>query len=390
MPLTVAKLRALQPAAKSYKVVDSGSLYVLVTTAGSKLWRFNYKLNGKQGTESLGAWPEVSLKDARLARDNFRASLLNGEGRPAKGQVKAAPPVEDRGDSAQTFRVVAEEWLKVNEATWVKDHHARVTSRMHNDAFPALGSKTMVEICPQDVLEMVRSIENRGSIHMSKRVKQHVSAVFRFFNAGAKVGHILADPCAAIDPALKAAPRSKRHNWLLPAEIPTLMQRVREHQDEDVISALAIRFVAHSIIRTKELRLAKWDRLENLNGKEPLLRLRSDETKMKEFDHLVPLSHQAVAILKAARKLSRGEFIFSSPHGDRPMSQNTMIYGIYRAGYHSRATIHGFRFDRGGPLEDQGRDRIDRHPLPKRHQEYVGFDLHCGSGREIGAIQGCV
>lgn len=308
--LTDMRIRSLKPSDKPYKVTDGEGMYLFVTPAGSKLWRLDYRLNGKRLTLAMGAYPALSLVEARRQREIARANIAAG--------LDPAP-------KAPTFKEIATRWLA--KQTWVESYASRVKSRFDDDVFPQIGTMPIDMIQPAHILSVIRSIEDRGAIEMGRRVYQMIGRVMRF-----AVGESLipADPTRDISESL-AAPKPVQHRNFLPAEeLPALMTRLSAIGS---VTALATMFTIHTMARTSETRFATWDEVSGDRWSVPAHRM-----KMRR-DHIVPLSPQALAILDRVPRTSKWVFHIRG----KPLSENAMLYGLYGLGYHGKSTVHGMR-----------------------------------------------
>jgi integrase len=319
---------------KDYKLTDGQGLYLLVRPNGSKLWRFKYRFDGKEKLLSFGAYPEVSLAAARLRRAEAKIALA--QGRDPGG--KAAP------DPITTFEAAARAWHANREASLDPSHAARLLTRLERDAFPAFGGRDLRMITSVDVLAMVRTVEARGALDVSRRLKQHVSQIYRF---AIPQGWADTDPAAHLSDLLKPKPRTRHMARIGTDELPELVRAIDSYDGEEnpkrrAVTRAALMFTLLTWARTNETRLATWDEFEGLDGPEPLWRVPAERMKM-EREHLVPLSKPAVAVLAGLRTVSRSGFVFPGDKIGQPISQNTMIYGCYRMGYRGRQTVHGFR-----------------------------------------------
>ena len=210
------------------------------------------------------------------------------------------------------------------------------------------------------MLEALRKVERRGVIETARRLRQSCGQVFRYAIA---TGLAKYDPAAALRGALGSPGRPRGHKAMPLKEVAAFLKAL-ESYDGDERTRIALRLMVLTFARTTELRSAQWPEFENLEGKEPLWRIPSERTKMKR-EHLVPLPPQAVALLQELRSLSGSEaspFLFPSPSREGFMSNNTMLYALYRMGYHGRATVHGFRAMASTALNEMGfrPDVIDR------------------------------
>ncbi len=336
MPLTENQAKNAKPLERAYKLADSEGLFLLVQPNGAKLWRMKYRFAGKEKLLSFGAYPALGIAAAREKRRAAKAVLAEGKDPMlAKGQVTS--------EGGDTFFAVANRWHENRKTALDPAHADRVWSRMERDVFPYIGQRPIQEITAPEVLEMIRRIESRGALDISRRAKQGVGQVFQFAIA---CGLASSDPTANLRGALKPRPRVKHMSRLPLVELPAFIEKVRDYQEEgdrrSAITRDAVMFALLTWVRTKELRLAVKSEFEDLHGKNPLWRIPAARMKMGR-EHLVPLSAQAAQIARTMISRATGEFLFPGVSVDKPLSENTMIYALYRLGYHSRQTVHGFR-----------------------------------------------
>ena len=336
MPLTDAKLRSLKPGEKPYKVSDGSGLHVLVNTTGSRLWRLAYRFKGKQKALALGAYPDVSLSDARERREAARKLLRAGAD---PGQARKVEKRQARIASGETFRLVGDEWFESQKARWVPGYAARLQSRLDADLYPALGDRPISVIEPMDVLDAIRAIEKRGAVEMGRRVLQMASAIFRY---GVATSRCVRDPTADLRGALRARPPVKHRAALRHDELPEFLARLDAYDGESS-TRLALTLVAYTFVRTKEIRFAHWAEFEDLGGSNPVWRIPAERMKMRR-EHLVPISIQTAKTLEELRQhAGKNAALFPAATRSGVISENTMIFALYRMGYHGRATVHGFR-----------------------------------------------
>ena len=336
MPLTETQAKNAKPRERAYKLADSEGLFLLVQPNGTRLWRMKYRFAGKEKLLSFGAYPALGIAAARDKRKAAKALLAEGKDpMKAKGEV-----ISENGD---TFYMVAKRWHENRQSALNPAHAERVWSRMERDVFPEIGQKLIHEITAPDVLEMIRKIEGRGALDISRRAKQGVGQVFQFAIA---CGLASSDPTAHLRGALKPRPRVKHMSRLPLVELPAFLEKLRAYQEEgdrrSAITRDAVLFALLTWVRTKELRLAVKSEFEDLDGTDPVWRIPAARMKMGR-EHLVPLSAQAAQIARNMVSTATGNYLFPGTHPDKPLSENTMIYALYRLGYHSRQTVHGFR-----------------------------------------------
>jgi len=358
IPLTDARIRGLKATGASVKVSDGGGLYLMVTPQGSKLWRLAYRFAGKQKTLAIGVYPTVSLVDARLARETAKKALADGVD---PGEEKKAKKRERNAAVENTFQAVAERWYAARKVRWTTPYGDRLWKRLEEFVFPELGDRPVIEIEPPELLKALRKVEARGTLELSHRLKSYCGQVFRYAIAE---GIGLRDPSADIREALKAQPPVKHRSALKATELPEFFSRLAAYDGAEQ-TALGLRLVMLTMVRVDEARFAPKAEFEALDGKEPLWRIPKERMKMRR-DHLVPLTPQAVKVVRRLIEISpkpQSPLLFASdaaPSG--VMSENTLLYALYRMGYHHRATVHGFRSTASTVLNEQGfnRDWIER------------------------------
>lgn len=343
--LNDAKVRAAKPREKTYKLTDGYRLYLLVKPGGSKSWKWSYSYNAKQRTLHLGIYPKVGLADARTQRDESSAILAEGRD---PGVVRRLSVEVNLEAGRQTFERLAREWFENARPKWALVHADDVIRSLERDVFPAIGELPIGEISAPLVLAVLREIENRGAIETAKRVRQRISGVFVFAIAKG-LAHF--DPAEKLGAVLK--PLRKGRQPAITDLVPLRAMIVAAEEDyARPITRLALRFLALTAVRPSELRGARWDEFEELNGVAPLWRvpagrMKGDLDRKNEVggDHLVPLTPHAVAVLKALWPLTgSGPLVFpNNRHPLRAMSENAIGYLLNRAGYHGHHVPHGFR-----------------------------------------------
>ena len=350
--LNDAKIKAAKPSDRTYKLSDSGQLYLVVTPAGGKHWRQNYtfrdspKAKAKQKTLSHGSYPAMTLADARTARDNAKALLQQGID-PA---VHRKQHYHDNAEArANTFEKVAREWYEKKRTRWSKVHARDVLRSLEENVFPAIGDVPINEIRAPRLLQLLTPIENRGAIETAHRVRSRMSSVFVY---GIAAGIAETDPAASLGKALRPKPRSTKQPAITDLDAFRQMLRDVEAERCRANTKLGLHLLALTAVRPGELRHGRWSEIEDLDGAEPVWRIPSermkgtDDRKAEEGgDHIVPLSRQSVEVLRALHRLTGDlELMFPGDrHPHRAMSENTLRALLIRAGYHQRHVPHGFR-----------------------------------------------
>ncbi len=335
MPVTLsdAKARNAKPKAKPYKLADGEGLFLLVLPSGGKYWRLKYFFAGKEKLLALGVYPEISLADARERRAQARKVLAAGND---PGEAKKEAKRLTNLSNANTFEVVARDWFEKRQHEWAASSTRTKRIYLEKYILPKIGQRPIADISARELLDFVRVIEERGTLDTARRVMQMCGQIFMYAIA---TGTVERNPVPDLRGALKT-PVVKHHSFLQANELPQFLKCV-EGYDGSVQTKLALRLLLLTFVRTNELRGAQWSEVD-WNKSE--WRVPAERMKMKEL-HIVPLSTQAVAVLRELEKLSgRVQFVFPNQHNPATfMSENTMLYALYRMGYHSRATGHGFR-----------------------------------------------
>ncbi|KQU80382.1 MULTISPECIES: integrase arm-type DNA-binding domain-containing protein [unclassified Rhizobacter] len=337
MPLTdLACKKATCPDTKAReRYTDSGGLYLEVMPSGAKLWRWKYRFGGKEKRLALGAYPDVPLAQARADRDKARAVLKDGSD-PV--QLRKDEKVAKRVAIGTTFEAVGRSWFDHWKGPRSGRHAEYVLRRLEMDVFPVLGAKPAAEITAPQLLAMAKKIEARGAVDIAKRALQTCGQVFRYAVAH---GIVERNPAADVRPSDALKPRKKENYARLDAkDVPELLRKIDAYQGM-ALTRLAMSLMALTFVRTSELIGARWEEfdLEAAEWRIPAARM-----KMRTL-HVVPLSTQAIEILKVLHEL-RGlsGLVFQGERDhEKPMSNNTILVALKRMGYAGKMTGHGFR-----------------------------------------------
>ncbi len=353
MPLSDLAIRNAKPKEKPYKLADEKGLYLLVNNAG-KYWRFDYRFADKRKTLALGVYPDVSLAAARERRAEARTLLANDIDPSLNRKVQKAATVERASNS---FEVVAREWFAKYSPNWAASHGDKIIRRLERDIFPWVGARPIAEIAAPELLAVLRRIENRGSIETAHRAHANCGQVFRYAVA---TGRAVRDPSADLRGAIP--PTKQRHHPSItaPNKIGELL-RVIDGYKGSLITKCALKLAPLVFVRPGELRKAEWSEIDLDNAE---WRIPAEKMKMREL-HIVPLSTQAIAVLRELHALTgSGQYVFPGARTNgRPMSENTVNAALRRLDYGSdELTGHGFRSMASTLLNEQGwhRDAIER------------------------------
>jgi len=338
--LTALEVRNAKVTDKPYKIPDGHGLYLHVATSGKKTWRYRFRVNRKESTFSLGTYPQMSLEQARGARMKAREQVKNGvnPAQERREKIQQLREIEDaeKNLGKTTFEFIANEWIELQGENWSKKHADAVYATLAHDAFPLIGNLQIDIITPPQVLKVLRNIESRGALEIAHKVHQRMNAVFRY---ATQVGLITFNPAADMKGALKT--RKVVHQTALDVkDLPKFLQTLST-ADLHVTTRLALQFTILTAARSGEVRGATWDEIDL---EDSLWKIPAERMKMAS-SHNVPLSTQAKNILSRAGKLYGCEgLVFPGIRNqNKLLSENTMLYALYRMGYHSKATVHGFR-----------------------------------------------
>lgn len=315
--LTVKAVEAAKPKAKGYKLADSGGLYLFVTPAGGKSWRANFLRDGKQGTKTYGKWPAMSLPDARKAHSGAK--------------------VETAAKVVPTFEEVAREWLKIKLPTLSNTkHQGQVENTLEYYAFPKIGKMPIDSIPRTKLVEVVRAAQAGGKIETAHRVAGRITSVFDYAQ---DAGEIEQHGAAGLTRVLIPRKVKKPMASIPPTEAGSLMRAIDDY--DEPVTRLGLQLMAFTFVRVQELRGMRWDELKEDGA---IWVVPAGRMKLK-LPHVVPLSEQAQAVLSDLKRLTgNGPLVLESPIRPRhPISENTLLFALYRLGYRGRMTVHGFR-----------------------------------------------
>ncbi|WP_461209469.1 tyrosine-type recombinase/integrase [Desulfocurvus sp. DL9XJH121] len=342
MPLTATLIRNVKPQAKPQKLFDGRGLFLLVSPKGGKWWRFKYRIEGKEKLISLGTYPDVSLKEAREQRDKVRKMV-------AKGIDPSSARKAEQAVEKDTFEAIALEWLDKQTSIWVPSHAQRQIRRLEQHVLPYLGDIPIKDITPPTLLAVLRRIEDKGVIETAHRVHQLCGQIFRYAVA---TGRAERDPSGDLRGALAPAKGEHFATMTDPREVAALLRAMDGFSGQPA-TRCALRLAPLVFVRPGELRSAEWSEID-LDKAE--WRIPAAKMKMRQM-HIVPLSRQAIAILKEIHPLTgNGKYVFPGLRSaSRPMSNNTINAALRRLGYSGdEMTGHGFRSMASTILNEQG------------------------------------
>ena len=349
--LNSATLKAAQPRARAYKLFDGRGLHLHVLPSGRRSWRVKYRWQGAERTATLGAFPALSLPDARAQCDNIHDALERGEDPAALAT------------NSLTFALAAERWIAHCRSRWSATHASDVTSSFERHVLPVIGSKPMSDIDAPAILQLLRSIEEQGSRTTARRLRQRISAVFALMISE---GRATADPAAIVGRALQQPVAVQHHPALLDlAEARALLAACRNDASSGIAPVLASELLALTAVRLAAVRGMRWGEVEGIDfipagsnsraiGIDAIwrvpaarMKLRADRKSDPANDHLVPLSQAAIAVLRQARANlhdpADDDLVFPGRNPSRPIGEGAIGALYVRAGFDGRHVPHGWR-----------------------------------------------
>ena len=345
--LTDAQVRKAKPADKDYKLSDSLGLYLFVTRKGAKSWRWKYRTGGKEKRLTFGLYPNVSLEQAREMRNDARKQMREGNDPQVLLQKRK---LAGEVGSDRRFETLARAWHELQKPRWAEHHAQQVQESLEDNVFPHIGQMPIEAIDIPTVLGVLKKVEARGARETARRIRQRISAIFLYANA-----HGIAVPNAApaeMTKVMAPLPKKTRQPAVRTVDEAQAVLAAAEGSGASPITKLASRLLALTAVRPGALRGAPWDEFHNIDGEEPYwhikaerMKLRKDKKDEEAFDHIVPLSRQAVEVLQAVARLTRNApFVFPGQrHTHRPLSENAIGYLYNRVGYQGRHVPHGWR-----------------------------------------------
>ena len=377
MPLTDAKIRNTKPGPKPAKLADGGGLYLEVRPTGSKLWRFRYRIAGKENVFAIGEYPSIGLAEARAEHGKARALVKQGI-HPSHN--RQAERLSSQVANANTFEAVAREWISKKSPRWTAYYLRQVTRFLESDVFPHIGKLPIRTVTSAHLLEVIRRIEARGAETVALLVRQWSSAIFRYAVATLRAD---GDPAGALKGAIHR-PKVEHHKPLSRKQIVDFKDAVGKYGGYRT-TVIALQLMLLTFVRTVELRKAEWSEFDLEHAE---WRIPAERMKMRE-PHIVPLSKQAVDLLRELQTYTGGRgFLFPNYRSPKEcMTATTLNRALERMGFNGKDSIgfsaHGFRATASTLLNEMGYrpDVIERQlahaerdkvRASYNHAEYMG------------------
>ena len=337
MKLTDKQCKSAEAKEKPYKLSDGKGLYLEVTPKSAKYWRMKYRINGKEKRLALGVYPEITLKQARIATDKAR-ELISQDIDPSAD--KKAKKKKARTNSENTFKSVALEWHKTKNKQWTHQYGHTIMRRLEANIFPALGNRPIADITPPELLDVLRLIEKRGSYDVLKRATQVCGQIFGY---GIQTGRCERDASADLKGALQVA-QSSHFRTIDLKQLPDFLKALERNEARIYErTRRAVWLSLYTFCRPVEIRTARWS---DIDFEARLWTIPASMMKMKR-DHIVPLSKQVVKLLKdqqAEVAPLNTDWVFPSQNKLKDsMSDGTVNKAIKRLGFGKDMVAHGFR-----------------------------------------------
>ncbi|MFN3700399.1 MAG: tyrosine-type recombinase/integrase [Alphaproteobacteria bacterium] len=337
MPLNNTQVNSSKPKDKPYKMADGGGMYLEIMPNGSKYWRMKYRWLGKEKRLALGIYPTIGLAQARERREEAKKLLANQiDPSEHKKAVKKTALIE----AENTFKAVALEWFEVQKDRWSKSYGDKILRRLEMHAFPYIGNRPISQITPPELLDCLRKVEKSGALDMAGRAKQVCGQVFRY---GIQTGKCERDPSNDLRGALKTA-KTENFRTIDIKDLPGFLDALERNEARLFErTRRAIWLSLYTFCRPGEIRQAKWADIDMERG---IWTIPSSMMKARR-DHIVPLSKQSIAVLKAQYEETghiNSDYVFPSQiHPRKPMSDGTVNRAIERLGYGETMVAHGVR-----------------------------------------------
>jgi len=355
--LTEQAIKRAKPKDKQYKLTDGDSMYLRIYPDGKKYWQLQFRFEGKQKVLSFGKWPNVKLPEARASRYEANKKIKEGINPLDEKRFRSSLHIENYDKNKRleeikgwTFQQVAQEWHVRQETLWTKEYSKVVFSSLIIHVFPYLGEIPIVNINKRDVISMLKKLEVVGKHETCYRIRQRLESIFNY----AKTNELcINNPAKGLNKTF-VKPEPKSHSSIPISEFPEFLSRMKTDKVTNLSTVLAMNFLILTFVRSSELRFADWSEFD-IDCAEPLWVIPSTRMKMRG-EHYVPLSSQAVCILKEMQEYSgKNGYVFTQVrNSQKAMSENTMLYFSNRLGYAGRNTINGLRTLASEVLSESG------------------------------------
>jgi integrase len=371
MPLTATSVRLAKPKDKDYKLTDGGGMYLLVRTNGAKYWRMAYRFGGRQKTLAIGVYPDLSLADARSIRDQARNQKALGLD---PSQIKQNTKLEQRAAASNSFSSLANEWYTKQESHWAPSTAKKRRSLLDNDLIPYLGSRNINDLQTFQLLKCLQRIENRGAIETAHNGRQVLNQIFRY---ATQTQRCTQNPVLDLTGALKKKAVQHRAAITDPVVFGKLLVKIDQYQGSHIVRTM-LALAPLLFQRPGEIASMEWSELDLRNKLWNIPKNKKKERNKRESDHLVPLSDQAVELIRDIEPLTgRGVFVFPNQRDySRHASPASVNKALRNLGYDTKSeqSFHGFRASARTMLDERLGFRVDwiEHQSGRRVSDPMG------------------
>ncbi len=338
-PLSDTQIKNAKPKDKDYTLTDGGGLYLLVKATGSKIWRLQYSVDGKRYLTSFGAYPAVGLAEAREKRAVYQKDISNGIN-PAevKKQSKAVTKEQEQSDQ-NTFGKIAADWLYIKKTGICETHYKKTIRYLEKDIYPVIGHKHIDEVTRADIMQIITKLDDNNAGVAARKCLSIVRMVYKYALTHSKALHNIA---ADIDTTAALRKREPQNFPFIKdtKELKELLLAIDDYQGE-ISTKYALKLMPLVFVRPANIRFMEWSEID---FKKAVWSIPAEKMKMKD-PHIVPLSRQALQILEEVRQFNGSyRYVFVSPISTvRPLSENTLNFGLKRIGFGDKIVSHGFR-----------------------------------------------
>lgn len=343
--LNNTQIKNFKPKDKLYRETDSHGLIMEIKPNGIKAWRYRCRINGKATMLALGNYPEVSLAEARRARDELKAQIKAGaDPRKTLEDESLEPP------AIKTFSDMYQEWYDHNFESWTEGYAKDLDERCQNHLLPFLKDRNIAEITAMDMLEVFKRIESRGTLNMLKKVRGYASRVFRY---SVGMGVCPFDPTRDLPQDVFKKESVKAFSHITSkSELAVVLKKINAYEGGFSVR-MALRIAPHVFLRPSELVSIKW---ENVDFEQMMIRVEAQKMKMKR-EHLVPMSDYVASVLNECLNVrTESEFVFPGQRSKtRPITPDSLRVALRALDIGPDAlTTHGFRHTASTMLNEMG------------------------------------
>ena len=327
------------------KIADGSGLYLTVRANGGMSWQLDYSMFGKRKTYSMGTYPNVTLSTARVLAQRAREKIQLGEDPVHARREERVSAVKVK---TQSVEELSQLWLTRHKANWSERHLRDYSQALNHDVLPYIGPKPANLVTPEDIREILQRVEARGATYMVSRVR---SVLNRVFEEAFDSGEFELNPVARVKRRGFAPHKEKHHDAIIRVEdLADLLKKL--DADRALPAIQALKLAALVFVRHQNLRYGRWDEIDLDQG---VWTLPAEQMKMKR-EFLVPLSRQAIELLRGMKTVTGSQPLIFPGYGGEPMSDFTMGKNLQRLGFKGRHTVHGFRTTAKTMLEEGGFD----------------------------------